>query len=279
VRTTILPTLTALAATLLVLGCQPSSAPPGDDDSADDDQNWSWGSGGTSGDWIYYPYPFGSDPSFLVHAPGAYQPWIGWPVLVYLHDGVGAGELTGEGWTGNSSGNWSALAEAEGFLLVVPGVDWQYSGTPHEWDHEDTDGTLVRIITIVQQTYNVDLDRIHLLGHGTGAFAAERLGFTGSTKLASVGVHGGGLMADWATYPVDPPSRKLPFLVSHDPQDQIVPYAAGENLFQMLVDQGHEAAFRDELTTPDPPDPQHHRMTPQLAAMHWDYCVAHPWAP
>jgi len=271
--------LLALAIACLSAGCQPSNEASDDDDSAGEEQNWSWGSGGLAGYGIITPE--GNGPSFLVYAPPSYVPWVGWPVLVFLHDGGNAGQIIdGDSWSEDYRGNWTELSEAEGFLLVVPGVSYQ--GPPHSWANEGTDGELVRIITIVQQTYNVDLDHVHVFGHGSGGFAAERLGFTGSIKLSSVGVHGAGLMADWATYPEEPPSppsRKLPFIVSHDPQDQVVAYEAGLNLFLTLEASGHEVALRDEFSGIAPFDPQHHKITPQIAAMHWDYGKAHPWEP
>jgi poly(3-hydroxybutyrate) depolymerase len=273
-----LPTalLLALAIACLAAGCQPSTETPGDDDSADEEQNWSWGSGGMAGYWIITPE--GDDPSFLVYAPQSYVPWVGWPVLVFLHDGNHAGMIVnGDSWSEDYRGNWAALAEAEGFLLVVPGVSWQ--GLAHSWASEGTDGELVRTITIVQQNYNVDLDHVQLFGHGSGGYAAERLGFTGSIKLSSVGVHGAGLMADWADYPEDPPTRKIPFLVSHDPQDQVADYEAGLNLRLTLEANGHEVVFRDEFNASAVPDPLHHQITPQIAAIHWDHGKAHPWQP
>ncbi len=270
--------LAALAIAWAACGCQPSAETPGDDDSADGEQHWSWGTGGGgAGDALYFPE--GDDPPFLVHAPPDYAPWVGWPVVMFLHDGPSAGVLTGDGWSEDFRGDWSALAKAEGFLLVVPGVRWEGQASSHEWAPEGTDGELVRLLTIVQQWYNVDLDHVHLVGHGRGGHAAERLGFTGSTKLASVGVHGAGLQADWAAYPEPPPSRRLPFLVTHDPLDQVFPHEASLNLFLTLDANGHEAEFRDELMAGNPPDPQHHRITPQVAAMHWDFGKAHPWAP
>ncbi len=258
----------ALVFSALLLGCSQAADVP---DIVDDPpQNWSYGYGGMADN--NYLVTSGSVPCYAF-APYDYSSIQGWPLLLYLHDGLYGGTFSYEsGWSGNGDGDWTALANAEGFIFAVPGVyEWTLE---HSWDQETSDDDIADTLQLLTQNFNVDLNHIHVIGAGWGGHAAERFAFTDPEDVASFGVHSAGLDPEYAAYPEVPPERRAPFYITHHPYNAVIDIQNSIDLEEILRENGHRVERDDELG--ELPG-QNHRFTPHVAAMHWDMARAWPY--
>ncbi len=268
--------LLPLMAALLLPGCfDPVSVPDVEDDP---DPNWSWGSGGGSGWTIVWPdvppdWDHGDPAPFITYAPSGTSSSTGRPLLVLLHDEGGGGDYSpADGWSLDAAGGWSALAEAERFLLAAPGLTWG-ADPPHEWTGDDGDVDYVALVTqLTWESYNVDLDRVYVGGLGTGGAAALRALLERDAPWAAAGLHA----PDPGDAPWDIPRAKerrlAPVAITHHPHDAVVDHDQSLALAGLLADEGSDVELIDDLG--DLPD-GHHGIDPQVAAILWDFVRAH----
>ncbi len=98
----------------------------------------------------------GTQPYYL-HLPSKYTPKHSWPVMLALHGSGGAG--TSDTSARQVRSDWSALADAEGFIVAAPvGTDSQGGG----WNAPAVDGSgpsdydiIAAALVDVGQAYNV----------------------------------------------------------------------------------------------------------------------------
>lgn len=126
--------------------------------------------------------------SYALRVPESYDPLTPAPLLVALHDG-GAGGRDGKSVVGrgrDAEALYAAGAERRGWILVCP------TALVAPWSDPANDAWLLDVIEEVSTRFHVDLDRIHLTGHGAAAagvwaFVAKHAGLlagaapTGST--------------------------------------------------------------------------------------------------
>ena len=116
------------------------------------------------------------DHPYTVLVPEAYEPTRDWPVLVYLHGGIGR-----PAWT--DAGAWwrdhDRVADP-GRIVVLPAA-WNDS----PWWRESQIENLAGILRELSRDYRIDPDRVHLIGISDGATGVYYQAFRAATPWAS----------------------------------------------------------------------------------------------
>jgi phospholipase/carboxylesterase len=225
------PLLAPLLA-LLLAACPPGEDPPDDDDDAanDDDAALECGSGGSGG-------PLGEVdgepglPSYRVLTPSSYDGSAAAPLLVGLHGAYGTGQTMVD--------VWRDVAEEHGFIVLGPD-----SGSTTGWAvGSDTD----RILTALDQVtrdYDIDLCRLHLSGHSSGAHMTWVVGLAHSEVFASLAPYAGALdSAEALDIWPDAVTRQIPARIDHGEDDGSIPIGASEYARDELEAAGHPVDF------------------------------------
>ena len=127
-----------------------------------------------------------------VTIPASYDGSTPAPLIVLLHG------YTSSGAGQDSYMGFSRIADRYGFLLVAPDGD-QESGGDHNrfWNASDAccnffvsevddSGYIFDIINVVKFEYNVDPDRVYLIGHSNGGFMSYRTAYDHSGTIAAI---------------------------------------------------------------------------------------------
>jgi len=164
------------------------------------------------------------------------------PLILSLHGGGGDGEQAC-----SLAGGVQELAEREGFLVACPeGIENNWNdgrandrNRAHIEDIDDV-GFLRALIAQLEQTHNVDPDRIYVTGASNGGMMSLRMACEASDILAAAGAVIASLPADLSCEPEHP----IPILLMNGTEDPLVPFDGGQVHF-----------FRRELgeviSTPD----------------------------
>ncbi|TFG59275.1 MAG: alpha/beta hydrolase, partial [Deltaproteobacteria bacterium] len=171
----------------------------------------------------------------LVHVPPGYRPETPVPLVVVLH---GAFD-TADGM--EISSGFSLLADRDRFIVLYPN-GMGILGFLQHWnaghccgkaasDQLDDVGFVAAAIEDVSSRFNVDRDRVYMVGFSNGGmlayrFAAERgdLLAAAAPLAASIGGKPSGEAPEWR---IPDPVRPIPILVFHGLSDDHVPYAGG----------------------------------------------------
>lgn len=113
---------------------------------------------------------------YTVLVPDGYSPDRDWPVLVYLHGGIGRSAWTAPGawWR-----DYDRIADPKR-IVVVP-ASWNES----RWWQQSQVESLTRILTDLGREYRIDRDRVHMLGVSDGGTGAYYHAFRAQTPWAS----------------------------------------------------------------------------------------------
>jgi polyhydroxybutyrate depolymerase len=163
-----------------------------------------------------------------VHVPPSYHPGTPMPLILQLH---------GRGGTGAGVEEiiyFAPLADEYGFLYLHPDgrVDPIYQSFWSATDAccnfygaPDTDADyLLDLIDEMKSLYNVDADRVHIVGFSNGGFMAHRMACDHSDTLASVASFAGTTFLD----PQDcQPAVPIPVLQIHGTSDSTVYFDGG----------------------------------------------------
>ncbi len=173
--------------------------------------------------------------TYLVHVPPGYRPETPVPLVVVLH---GAFD-TADGM--EISSGFSLLADRDRFIVLYPN-GMGILGFLQHWnaghccgkaasDQLDDVGFVAAAIEDVSSRFNVDRDRVYMVGFSNGGmlayrFAAERgdLLAAAAPLAASIGGKPSGEAPEWR---IPDPVRPIPILVFHGLSDDHVPYAGG----------------------------------------------------
>jgi len=129
------------------------------------------------------------------------------------------------------------LASKEGFILVYPnGVnrDWPITVLRIKGELDFFDA----LCKHVEETYNVDANRIYLTGMSNGAIFVNLLASQRSEKIAAIAPHSGNLGA-LAIRGIKA-KRKYPVMIIHGEEDKIIPVAAARRARDAYQREGHE---------------------------------------
>jgi polyhydroxybutyrate depolymerase len=234
-----------LAALPLVFGCSDGDGGAGGGGGAG-------GSGGTGG------MVFSADPPLvlaeeerpaMVAIPSDYDPEVSYPLLLLLH---------GAGVTGRIQAGFFLMFDAveeKDFVLVYPdGIDNVWNATPACCDptgEVDDVGYLSGLIEEAKQVYNIDEDRVYLMGHSNGGFMSFRMACERSDLFTAMVSLAGSTFQDPADcQPADPP---VSVLIAHSPQDPTVAYEGivGEDGYPGAIEVAER--FREQAGCLDDP--------------------------
>jgi dienelactone hydrolase len=220
---------------------EPGDGDPGDGDGdgepgdGDGDPNAcampSNGVGGGSGQAAVAAPAYPNTPA-VIYVPQSYDPSVAMPVMLALH---GSGDTAG-----NFVNLWSGIAEAEGFIVLVPeslsgGASWNPGG-----DTQVISDLLDHVISL----WNVEQCRIYLTGYSAGAHYGYMLGLANSTYFAALGVQAGSLSyAEMGGIWPGMVDRAMAVDIHHGVNDLGVPFSHAEHARDELEGAGHVVYF------------------------------------
>ncbi len=194
----------------------------------------------------------GQTRTYAVYAPAPLpQPA---PLVFLLHGGGGSAERT---WAQEAGRAWRRLAEAHGFLLVLP-QGRADPGDPgaHHWNDcrvgiatpdvasaLDDVGFVAALVDVLSDRYRVDPRRIYATGASNGGMMSYRLAFELGDRLAAIG-------AVIANLPepseCGPPETPVPVLIMNGTEDPLMPYGGG-CVASERCDRGRVASTEDTV--------------------------------
>ncbi len=164
----------------------------------------------------------------VLYVPQSYDPSVAMPLMLALH---GSGDTAG-----NFVNLWADIAEAEGFILLVPeslsgGASWN-PGT-------DTQ-VISELLDHVATTWNVEGCRIYLTGYSAGAHYGYMLGLANASYFAALGVQAGTLSyAEMGGIWPGMIDRQIAVDIHHGATDPYVPIMLAEHARDELEGAGH----------------------------------------
>jgi poly(hydroxyalkanoate) depolymerase family esterase len=197
---------------------------------------------------------------YLVYTPKGYKPSQHLPLIVMAH----GCETTD--YQQMEANLYNPLADKKHFVVAYPDVDeteteqpgptrncWQYPN-PLDWQRGEGDDAAVAGIThSVMKTWNIDPQRVYLIGMSAGAFLTADMAATYSDLYAAVGENAGADYEDWectlqstAALPVTktaqdaytemgPRARVVPKIVIGGDADQGIPPACADQALQQSL--------------------------------------------
>jgi len=167
-----------------------------------------------------------------VHEPASYDSSTETPLVLFLH-GYGSNGFE----SGDSYFNLDALVDEFGFLFVHPHGRIENGGDSNRYwsatqaccnfhGGADDDTTyLLGVIDAMKAAYNVDADRVYLIGHSNGGFMSYRMACTHADVIAGIASLAGATFFD----PNDcTPSEPVHILQIHGTNDGTILYAGGQ---------------------------------------------------
>ncbi len=145
-----------------------------------------------------------------VTVPANYDAGSPAPLIVLLHG------YTSSGAGQDSYMGFSAIADTYGFLLVSPDGDKESGGDENRfWNASsaccnffqsevDDSAYILSIINEVKADFNVDSNRVYLIGHSNGGFMSYRAAYDHSETIAAVASLAGASHVDMRSAPENP---------------------------------------------------------------------------
>ena len=221
--------LSALGLVVIVYACVPAdqrNSQPGANDAEAATADEAAGPAGTfialagTGEASEYPRDeehtlsvAGRARRYLVHLPAART---GLPVVFNLH-GWGTSPEAQQVYS-----QFDAVADRERFIVVYPAALEPRS----VWEPEQDEAFLLALIDELVARYDIDANRVYVVGYSAGGFAAHYFGASMSDRLAAIASVAGLLPPPELVPGLPRPGRPVPVLMLHNPQDQLVPYDA-----------------------------------------------------
>lgn len=185
------------------------------------------GTGGTGGSVFSANPPLvldeGERPA-SVAIPSDYDPTKSHPLVILLHGRGAFGELQANFW-----GMFDVIDDKQ-FVFVYPdaiqntglGIEWNSAPGCCDADEVDDFGYISGLIEEAQQIYNVDADRVYLIGHSSGGFMSFAMACERSELITAI-VSLAGLTFEGSEN-CQPSTLPVSVLAAHDPEDQTVLY-------------------------------------------------------
>ena len=166
----------------------------------------------------------------LVKVPESYSASEAHPLIILLHG------YTSSGRNQDSYFQVSELADDYGFLFAAPdGVREPSSDENRFWNASnaccnffglevDDSGYIRSIIDEMKQRYNVDENRVFLIGHSNGGFMSFRMAYEPSDAVAAIASLAGANHMDQREAPENP----VHILQIHGTNDETIGYQGGD---------------------------------------------------
>ncbi len=199
--------------------------------TGDGDACASNGAGGSAGQTALASAQYPNTPGVL-YVPQSYDPSQATPLMIALH---------GSGDTAGSFVNlWAGIAEAEGFIVLVP----ESLSNGASWNRGSDTPVIGALADTVAAQFNVDNCRIYLTGYSAGAHYGYMLGLANSTYFAAMGIQAGSLQyAEQAGIWPGMVERQIAVDIHHGQADPYVPFSEAQHARDELEAAGHVVDF------------------------------------
>ena len=144
------------------------------------------------------------------------------PLLLWGHGGQSPGDFLAD-WSDPTGTGLHELARSAGMVFVAPGVV-EGPEQSHSWSYGD-DVWIEALIEALMAELDLDRRRVWWVGNSAGGFLGLWLGLNAPDHFTAMGIISSGGVGTYFDYPSPEPSRKLPFYLAHDPEDQITDYS------------------------------------------------------
>ena len=168
------------------------------------------------------------------------------PLLLWGHGGQSPGDFF-EDWSDPTGTGLHQLASSAGFVFVAPGVV-EGPQQSHGWSYGD-DVWIEPLIDTLMAGVDLDRHRVWWVGNSAGGFLGLWLGLNAPDHFTAMGIISSGGVGSYFDYPSPEPSRKLPFYLAHDPEDQVTDYSLSVDAAALLSEAGHTVEFTDWTMT------------------------------
>jgi len=172
---------------------------------------------------------FGGDRPVTIQVPTTYDAGRPTPLLISLR-GYGANGVIEEQYL-----RLGSLVESAGILIIAPDGTMDGNGarfwnaTPaccnFSGSSVDDVGYIRGLITDIRHDYNVDRQRIYVVGHSNGAFMAHRLACDAAHDIAAIASLAGATFKDAA---LCTPAEPVSVLDIHGDADTTIRYQGGQ---------------------------------------------------
>ncbi len=175
----------------------------------------------------------GIDRTFASYAPASLTDPA--PLVLLLHGGFSSAS---DMWETELAQSWKALADRDGFLLVLPeGAPDAGNPLGHHWNDcrvdagnadslssEDDVGFIARVIDVIEAGVAVDPSRIYVTGASNGGMMTYRLAMQLGDRFAAAAAIIANL-PDPSECPLT--AEPLPILIMNGTADPVMPYDGG----------------------------------------------------
>lgn len=125
---------------------------------------------------------------YCIYVPEDYDPLRPWPLVIGLHGGGPAGK-DGKGVVGSGPDFYPFLdtdVRQRGYITACP------SAIAAPWASPENDPLFTSLLAELQILFNVDLNRVYLIGHSMGGFGTWHFGPKYAEKWAAIAPASGG---------------------------------------------------------------------------------------
>ncbi len=205
--------------------------------------------------------------SYTLYVPASYTPGTPAPIVLNFHG------YTSTAFEQFYYGDFRAIADTAGFLIVVPMGTLDATGTTY-WNSGwggtvDDIGFTSALIDEVAATYSVNLDRVYSTGMSNGGFMSYTLACSLSNRIAAI-ASVTGTMNEGQNQTCNA-QHPTPVLEIHGTADATVPYNG--NLFMEAIPNvlSYWVNFNNCNTTPVVTDVPNTNLTDGCTAVHYVY--------
>jgi predicted esterase len=185
--------------------------------------------------WAYYSAVDNTPQPYRIFIPNGYDPAKKWPLIVALH-GMGGNENSF--FDSYNKGVIKEEAEKRGYLILCPkgrGAADMYLGNAQKDVFDSLDH--------MQQLYNIDPDRIYLMGHSMGGYGTWSTAIVKPELFAALAPFSGGGMPQ--VYLGLKKIAHIPWFVVHGDKDPTVNVEESRKLVKAGQDLGIKIIYKE----------------------------------
>jgi polyhydroxybutyrate depolymerase len=191
--------------------------------------------------------------SFVMHLPADYDESQPTPLLIVLH---GAGD---SGINMMTNTNLASKSDEAGYIIVFPDANsgyWRYvDGSTYEGDPVVDDVAFtVALIDHLAEGYNIDQNRVFVMGFSSGGFMSLRLRCELTDRIAGVVVVGATMDNELAQICLD--AEPMPSILALGNQDASIPWdgfvAIGDDSLYVQFSMAQTVQFMAGLNSCEP---------------------------